>query len=82
MKTSYPYVWVQHLRTLKIIAVNGCKNNCVDTILENKGVEIYKSINTTDILENYDFCAHDPYRLDDEAEKCVKIVKKELKNSL
>ena len=70
------------LKKYPIIAVNGCKNNCVDSILENKGVKIYKSINTSDILEKCNFCARDPYRLDDEAEKCVKIVKKELKNSL
>ena len=70
------------LKKYPIIAVNGCKNNCVDSILENKGVEIYKSINTSDILEKCNFCARDPYRLDDEAEKCEKIVKKELKNSL
>ena len=65
-----------------IIAINGCKNNCVNTILENKKVDIFKTINATDILENYDFRARDSFRLDDEAEECVKIIKKELKNSL
>ena len=70
------------LKKYPIIAINGCKNNCVNTILENKDIELYKSINVTDILENHDVRARDPYRLDSEAEECVKIVKKELENSL
>ena len=70
------------LKKYPIIAINGCKNNCVDTILKNKGIELYKSVNVSDILENYDACAHDPFRLGDDGEECVKIVKKELKNSL
>lgn len=70
------------LKKYPIIAVNGCKNNCVNIILENKGIDLYKSINVSDILENYDVCARDPFRLDSEAEECVKIVKKELENSL
>ena len=70
------------LKKYPIIAINGCKNNCVNTILENKGVEVAKTINAADVLENYDVCAHDPFRLDAEAEECVKIIKKELENSL
>ncbi len=70
------------LKKYPIIAVNGCKNNCVNTILENKGIILHKSINVSDVLENFDVCARDPFRLDDEAEECVKIIKKELKNSL
>ena len=70
------------LKKYPIIAINGCKNNCVNTILENKDIELYKSINVTDILENHDVRARDPYILDSEAEECVKIVKKELENSL
>lgn len=70
------------LKKYPIIAVNGCKNNCVDTILENKGIDLYKSINVADIMEDYDFKAEDPFRLDENGEKCVKIVKKELENSL
>ena len=70
------------LKKYPIIAINGCKNNCVNTILENKGIEIYKSINVADVLKDYDFSAEDPFRLDENGEKCVKIVKKELENSL
>lgn len=70
------------LKKYPIISINGCKNNCVDTILENKGIELYKSINVSDILKDCDVSANDAFRLDDETEECVKIVKKELKNSL
>lgn len=70
------------LKKYPIIAINGCSNNCVNTILENKGIELYKSINVSDVLKDSGFSAKDPYRLDSEAEECVKIVKKELENSL
>lgn len=69
------------LKKYPIIAVNGCKNNCVNTILENKGISIYKTVNVASILENHHISTEDPYRLDDDGEKCVKIVKKELENS-
>lgn len=70
------------LKKYPIIAINGCGNNCVNAILENKGIDIFKSINTGDILENLDVSAKDPFRLDGEAEECVKIIKDEIKNSL
>lgn len=70
------------LKKYPIIAINGCKNNCVNTILENKGVNVAKTINVSDVLENHDVRARDPFRLDSEAEVCVKIIKKELENSL
>ena len=66
------------LKKYPIIAINGCKNNCVNTILENKGINVAKTINATDVLDNHSVCAHDPFRLDEEGEKCVKIIKKEL----
>ena len=70
------------LKKYPIIAINGCKNNCVNTILENKGVKVARTINASDVLEDYDVCARDSFRLDDEGEECVKIIKKELENSL
>ena len=70
------------LRKYPIIAINGCSNNCVNTILENKGIEVFKTINTGNVLENYDVSAHDPFRLDEEAEECVKIIKEELEKSI
>ncbi len=66
------------LKKYPIIALNGCGNNCVNAILENKGIDIAKTINAGDVLEKYDVNAKDPFRLDDDGEECVKIIKKEL----
>ncbi|MBQ2653215.1 MAG: zinc-binding protein [Methanobrevibacter sp.] len=70
------------LKKYPIIALNGCGNNCVNVILESKGVEVAKTINASDVLKNYDVCARDSFRLDSDGEECVKIIKKELENSL
>lgn len=68
------------LKKYPIIAINGCGNNCVNTILENKGINVAKTINASDVLKSHNICATDPFRLDDEAEECVKIIKRELEN--
>ena len=70
------------LKKYPIIAINGCGNNCVNTILENKGIEVFKTVNAADVLENYGVSAKDSFRLDAEAEECVKIIKKELEKSI
>lgn len=70
------------LKKYPIISINGCANNCVNVILENKGIGVFKTINVEDVLEEFDVRAHDPFRLDDEAEDCVRIIKDALKSSL
>lgn len=70
------------LKKYPIIAINGCANNCVNTILENKKIEVFKTVNVGDVLENHDVCARNPFRLDSEAEECVRIIKEELKKSI
>lgn len=70
------------LKKYPIVAINGCGNNCVNTILENKGIEVFSTINAGDVLEGYDVCARDPFRLDSEAEKCVEIIKDKLKDTI
>lgn len=66
------------LKKYPIIAINGCSNSCVNTILENKGVSVAKTINAGDVLEKCDVSAKDSFRLDGDGEECVKIIKKEL----
>lgn len=66
------------LKKQPIMAINGCKNNCVNTILENKGIKVDQTVNATDVLDNFDVSAKDSFRLDDDAEKCVEIIKKEI----
>lgn len=70
------------LRKYPIIAINGCANGCVNTILENKSIDVFKTVNASEILEECEVSAHDPYRLDDEAEECVKIIKNELSKAI
>ena len=66
------------LRKQPIIAINGCSNNCVSVILKNKGIDVAKTVNVSDILGAYGLSPKDPFRLDAEAEECVKIIKEKL----
>ena len=70
------------LRKNHIIAINGCSGGCVNKILSNKNIDIAQTINIGDVLENYDVAAKDPFRLDGEAEECVKIIKNEINNKI
>lgn len=66
------------LKKYPIIAVNGCDGGCVNQILENKGIDVVETLGVGDVLANYDVSNDDPFRLDDEGEKCVKIIKEKL----
>lgn len=66
------------LKKYPIISINGCNGECVNKILENKNIDVKKSINVGKILENYEIKARDPFRLDEESEECVKIIKNEI----
>ena len=70
------------LKKQDIIAVNGCDNNCVNTILENRGIEVAKTINVGEVLNGFDVASHDSFRLDDEAEQCVSIIKEKLNETV
>ena len=66
------------LKKFPIIAVNGCNNACVNTILENKGIDVAKTVSVDEVLSKTQYSSKDPFRLDDEAEECVKILKEKL----
>jgi uncharacterized metal-binding protein len=66
------------LKKYPIVAVNGCPNGCVNKILKNKGIDVADTIAVNEILDGFEVSARDPFRLDDEAEECVKIIKEEL----
>lgn len=66
------------LKKYPIIAVNGCDGGCVNQILENKDIGVAETIGVGDVLANYDVSNDDPFRLDNEGEKCVKIIKEKL----
>ena len=66
------------LKKYPIIAVNGCSGGCVNKILENKGIHVAGTIGVGDVLSESDVSARDPFRLNSEAEECVKIIVEEL----
>lgn len=66
------------LKKFPIIAINGCSNNCVNKILKNKGINVKQTIEVGEILKPHNISSKDPFRLDDEGEKCVEIIKKEI----
>ena len=70
------------LRKYPIVAVNGCPNGCVNKILKNKGIDVTDTIAVNEILDDYEVSARDPFRLDSEAEECVKIIKEELSKTI
>lgn len=62
------------LKKYPIIAVNGCDGSCVNKILKDKRVDVTKTIDVKNVLDETKFSANDPYRLDEEGEICVKII--------
>ena len=70
------------LKKYPIVAVNGCPNGCVNKILKNRGIDVAGTIAVNEILEDVEVSARDPFRLDSEAEECVKIIKEELSKTI
>lgn len=70
------------LKKYPIIAVNGCSGRCVNKILENKGIHVAGTIGVGEVLSECDVSARDPFRLDGEAEECVKIIVEELRKTI
>ncbi|WP_295602183.1 putative zinc-binding protein [uncultured Methanobrevibacter sp.] len=70
------------LRKYPIVAVNGCPNTCVNKILENKGIDVSGTVAVNEVLKDYQVSAKDPFRLDDEAEECVRIITEELNKTI
>lgn len=70
------------LRKYPIVAVNGCPNACVNKILENKGIDVSGMVAVNEVLKDYQVSAKDPFRLDDEAEECVRIITEELNKTI
>ena len=70
------------LRKYPIVAVNGCPNACVNKILVNKGIDVSGTVAVNEVLKDYQVSAKDPFRLDDEAEECVRIITEELNKTI
>lgn len=70
------------IRKYPILAINGCESNCVNRIMEQKGVEVSQTINVKEELEKTDYTPTDVSRLDDEGEICVEIIRERVKEKL
>lgn len=70
------------LKKYPIIALNGCKGGCVNKILANKGISVYKAIDIGEVLNEHGISSKDPFRLDDEGEKCVEIIKRKVNEEI
>ena len=70
------------LRIYPIVAVNGCPNSCVNKILKNKGIDVAGTVAVNEVLDGLEVSARDSFRLDSEAEECVKIIVKELNKTI
>lgn len=66
------------LKKYPIIAVNGCSGGCVNKILSSKGIEVKDTVSVFQVLEGTGKSSNDSFRLDDEGEECVEIVKETL----
>ena len=63
------------IRRFPIIAVNGCENACVNTILKERSVDVVGTIDITHELKKENISTKDASRLDSDGEKCVDIIK-------
>jgi len=70
------------IKKYPIIAVNRCENECVDKILEQKGVKTAKTLDIMKLLNEENLKPTDIARISAEDEKCVEIVKKKIKELL
>ena len=70
------------LKKYPIIAINGCGGECVNKILNNKGISVFKTINIPEILDKHNIQPNDAFRLDDVGERCVEIVKNEVEKNI
>jgi uncharacterized metal-binding protein len=64
------------IRKYPIIALNGCSNECVNKILENKEADVLITINTWDYADEHGLEAGEVARLGENGEKTVDHLKK------
>ncbi|MDD6285497.1 MAG: putative zinc-binding protein [Methanosphaera sp.] len=67
--------YINYIDKYPIIAVNGCKNNCVNSILKQKKISVSRTVIVKKVLDEANLKANDTSRLDIEGEKCVDKVK-------
>ena len=70
------------LKRYPIVSVNGCKNGCVDKILKSKGIDVAVKIDVADVLDDSGLESRDAFRLDDDGEECVRVIKDKLNETI
>jgi uncharacterized metal-binding protein len=68
------------IKKYPIVAVNGCEHQCVDKIMENKGVKLSKSMNVMTPLQKKNLQPGGVARLGEAGEECVVEIKKKIKD--
>jgi uncharacterized metal-binding protein len=70
------------IKKYPIMAINGCEGECVNKVLQQKGVKPHMTINVKDELDQKNLNPTDVSRLDEIGEKCVKEIKVILKEKI
>lgn len=73
--------YVDLAQTHKIIAVNGCTQNCTTTLLKQKEATTDKVLVVPEILEKEGLTPECTIRMNENDEKCVKIIKEEIQKA-
>lgn len=63
------------LKDAKVVSISGCCDDCVSSILEEKGIDVVKNIDAESVVEKFDLNPNDSARLDKEGELAVKKLK-------
>ena len=72
--------FVDLARDNTVIAVNGCENNCPETILKTKDASVEHNMNVSKLLKRHGLKAQNTVRLNENDEECVKAIKEEIKS--
>jgi uncharacterized metal-binding protein len=70
------------IKKYPVIAINGCEGMCVNKILGQRDVTPIHTINVKEELDQVNLNPSDVSRLDEEGERCVKVVKAVIKKKL
>ena len=61
-----------------VIAANGCENCCPETILKTKEASVEYNLNVSKLLKENNLKAECTVRINENDEKCVELIKKEI----
>ena len=64
-----------------IIAVNGCTQNCTTTLLKEKNATVDEVLVVPEILEKEGLTAECTVRMNENDEKCVEVLKREIREA-